>query len=996
MDYEPKQIDVSSSGAYANYNWELFFHIPVAIAVHLTKNRRFSEAMKWFNRIVDFTAYDDTLGDGRRFWKFLAFREQQGSKTIGEIVRILSADPATLSVSERQLQEEILQGYNAIRAKPFQPHAVARTRHVAYQYMVVMKYLDNLIAWGDDLFMEDTLETVNEATQLYVFAANILGERPQETPSLGKVKSKSFAQLKQEGLGPIGDAMVELEGSFPLNLAAPSANPAASDADALFGIGRTLYFCVPRNERMLGYWDTVADRLFKIRHCMNIAGVVRPLSLFDPPIDPGMLVKASAAGIDIASIVNGLNQPIGPVRSLFLIQKALELASELRSMGNAMLAAQEKGQGEQLALLRQKHEIKIQQMAQDVRFLQWQTARESTKSLMTSRAAALERLRYYERLLGLPADPNSPDSLTLDDWQLTEENFDELYQALVEKFDRPLTLPEFPKLALAGDSSPAQQSGATGGGRLYLNAHENVELNKHLPLARDLKLASNISSNIASVLTFIPDLNVDLHFWGLGASSEIFGGKKLSDAAKLAAEILQTLATDQQDQAGLAGRSAGYERRADEWLLQHNAAAHEIMQNGRQILTSLIAEQVARHEFESIQRQIVNSQEVDQFLHEKFTNEELYLWMQGELSRLYYDYYRLAFDTARRAEKTMKQEVMRPELDAQDFVKFNYWDAGRKGLLSGEALFLDLKRMELAYHDNNMREFELTRHVSLRQLSPMALLALKATGTCQVAVPEWLFDMDCPGHYMRRIKTVAVSIPCVTGPYTGVNCTLSLLKSSVRKSPATGPSYLRDDAEDERFIDYVGAVQQIVTSSGQNDSGLFETNMHEERFMPFEGAGAVSVWKLDLPSAHRGFPYETIADVVLHIRYTARQGISPSVVSKALDDLLAADSGLAQVFSLRYDFPSEWAAFTSGSGDFGATIRRDYFPYFVRDRKIVVTSMEIYTRDVSKHAKYGDAGTATTDLGDQSKRAVNFDAAEGPALSRAAEDAYLLIKYDVT
>ena len=39
---------------------------------------------------------------------------------------------------------------------------------------------------------------------------------------------------------------------------------------------------------------------------MNIAGVVRPLALYDPPIDPGMLVKAAAAGIDIGSIVNGL------------------------------------------------------------------------------------------------------------------------------------------------------------------------------------------------------------------------------------------------------------------------------------------------------------------------------------------------------------------------------------------------------------------------------------------------------------------------------------------------------------------------------------------------------------------------------------------------------------------------------------------------------------------------------------------------------------------
>ena len=61
---------------------------------------------------------------------------------------------------------------------------------------------------------------------------------------------------------------------------------------------------------LLAYWDEVADRLFKLRHCMNIEGVVRSPPLFDPPIDPGALVKAVAAGLDIASIVNNVNQPV--------------------------------------------------------------------------------------------------------------------------------------------------------------------------------------------------------------------------------------------------------------------------------------------------------------------------------------------------------------------------------------------------------------------------------------------------------------------------------------------------------------------------------------------------------------------------------------------------------------------------------------------------------------------------------------------------------------
>ena len=61
---------------------------------------------------------------------------------------------------------------------------------------------------------------------------------------------------------------------------------------------------------------------------MNIEGVVRQLALFDPPIDPGMLVKAAAAGIDIGSLLSGLNQP-AVCRCLFLIQKALELCGEV-------------------------------------------------------------------------------------------------------------------------------------------------------------------------------------------------------------------------------------------------------------------------------------------------------------------------------------------------------------------------------------------------------------------------------------------------------------------------------------------------------------------------------------------------------------------------------------------------------------------------------------------------------------------------------------------
>jgi hypothetical protein len=947
----PKDIDLRHGGAYANYNWELFFHIPLTIAVHLSKNQRFAEAQRWFHFIFDPTCTDD-VPTPKRFWKFLAFRQAGDVMQIDELLRLLSEK--NLSSEDEKSRQSILDGYEASKNKPFQPHAIARTRQIAYQYSVVMKYLDNLIAWGDSLFRQDTIESINEATQLYVLAANLLGPRPQKIPSPGTIRPQTFAELKKQGLDRTGNALVELEGKFPLNLGLPQTQGTDPDSTmSLFGIGRTLYFCIPQNDKLLSYWDTVGDRLFKIRHCMNIEGIFRQLALFDPPLDPGMLVKAAAAGIDLGSIVNGLNQPVSPVRAILFIQKAMELCGEVRNLGGALLSAIEKGEGEKLALLRQSHEIKIQQMQQDVRFLQWKQAEEATKSLLTSRATALERLHYYQRLLGLPADPNAPDTVAIDRRELTEENFDTAYSSLVDQYQKLLALQQFPNFKLAEESAAGVVSGYSSSGKIYLSENENTELNIHLPSAKDAKLRAADLNMIASTLSLIPNTVINAAFSGIGPSAELTGGRILSTLQQMRVDGAQTDASWQQDQAGMTSRYASYERRADEWLLQHNSAAHELMQIGRQILTSLIAEQIAHHEYENTKKQIENAQEVDRFLHEKFTNEELYTWMQGEISRLYYEYYRFAFDIARKAEQTMKRELMRPEVDATTYIKFNYWDGGRKGLLSGEALYLDLKRMEMAYHENNKREYELTKHVSLLQVSPLALLQLRTTGSCTIALPEELFDMDGPGHYFRRIKTVAISIPCVTGPYTSINCTLTMLKSSIRTKPLLGDDYQRS-SEDDRFNDSFGSLQTIVTSTGQNDSGLFETNLRDERYLPFEGAGVISEWQLQLPANPSQqeacqFDYDTISDVIIHIRYTAREA-GGLLRKNAIKNLATATQliGSVRLFSIRHEFPTEWAKFKNmqiGAGtpaELALTLREEHYPFWSKGNLKTIKRSDLF------------------------------------------------------
>ncbi len=54
----------------------------------------------------------------------------------------------------------------------------------------------------------------------------------------------------------------------------------------------------------------------------------------------------------------------------------------------------------------------------------------------------------------------------------------------------------------------------------------------------------------------------------------------------------------------------------------------------------------------------------------------------------------------------------------------------------------------------------------------------------------------------------------------------------------------------------------------------------------------------------------------------------------------------------------------NSTGDFTATIRRDYFPYFTQGKTLTITGLELYDgKDVSKHHAIGsqavwDAATA--------------------------------------
>src|SRR5690606_13607366 len=218
----PMPTNIWNYGApFGVYNWELFFHIPMLIAERLSQDMKFEDAMRWYHHVFDprqgLTHYEqtrefvDALPHGSRYWTFLPFFAnkdatqsltaslglQQGSAVGSQCTQLARTDFATLVEQWRQ--------------NPFNPHLIARMRIVAYQKNVVMKYLDNLIDWADQLFRQDTGESIGEATQLYILAAEILGDRPEDIEPIARAPRYTYRELRAIGLDEFSNAVVELE-----------------------------------------------------------------------------------------------------------------------------------------------------------------------------------------------------------------------------------------------------------------------------------------------------------------------------------------------------------------------------------------------------------------------------------------------------------------------------------------------------------------------------------------------------------------------------------------------------------------------------------------------------------------------------------------------------------------------------------------------------------------------------------------------------------------
>ncbi|NQZ10930.1 MAG: hypothetical protein HRT35_27570, partial [Algicola sp.] len=903
-DYIPNDSHLEFQNANGIYYWELFYHLPALVAQTLSENQQFEAAKIWYEYIFNPTK-------ALEYWHFLPFILSDIDSIVEQIrPLVLIINPQTqalidkleplsalfkgVSLTEQSkntltaaldsiaqvpagagdsvghklnqfiaalnlfindddnknktdelamiahIQQEVLPiikklpiRYQAMQTQegqirayledPLDPHAIAGLRNMAYRRNIVMNYIDNILDWGDALFRQYSRESINEARMLYTLANDLLGKRPDNLADVVLSDALTYQEIGDQG-ADVDTQRNRYDVLFDVDNEA--AQSSLTFAGSVHHSVTNPYFHLPENKQVLKLWDTVEDRLHKIRHCLNIFGVKQPLPLFQPPIDPMALVNAVAAGSGVASALADMSAPVPHYRFTFMLAKAKELAAQVGQFDGELLGTIEKLESEKLSVMQQHHEQLI---------------------LDTSRATLEARLAE-----SLTNKAGLEDNLARAEYQKG-------------KYEEWLTH----EPDVGGLSKPDDIDSTAG----YL-ASEYKQASKFGEAADKLRPIFYLRM-AAAAGEAIGELKIGSPF-SMGAILPI--GKVVAAVSNAIADKNQSDSEILSLEAeGLAIKSQ-HELAMRDWQMQKDISDYEQSELKLQIQGAQFNIESVENDLRVHDTEAKHSAEVADFLKHKFTNVELYAWLKGRLNKVHHQAYQLAFDYAKAAEVAFRFERGRKVSDVNLIGGMNhYWDQGKNGLQAGNQLSIDLGQMEKAYLDNQQRDHEITKTVSLAQWDPIALMALKSQRVCQFSLTEEMFAYDFPSHYSRQIKSIAVQI--VAGDGTTVNAMLTqhshktIIEPDIKAvkyliSPTDKqPLSIRSNWRPNQQI----AVSQLDPYTKQS-TGVFQLNFGDERYLPFEGTGAVSNWQLEIPGAQSNFDINQLQDVKIEVNYTARNG----------------------------------------------------------------------------------------------------------------------------
>jgi hypothetical protein len=261
---------------------------------------------------------------------------------------------------------------------------------------------------------------------------------------------------------------------------------------------------------------------------------------------------------------------------------------------------------------------------------------------------------------------------------------------------------------------------------------------------------------------------------------------------------------------------------------------------------------------------------------------------------------------ARLAQHQLAFERQEP---APAIVQADYWqppetssDADRRGLTGSARLLQDIEQLDQFAFDSDRRKLNLTQSFSLAGRLPMQFAELRSTGVLRFATPMDWFDESFPGHYLRLIKRVRLSLAALVPPGQGIRATLS----------ASGVSRVVTGGDAAPLVIH-RSPDMVALTSAVGASGVFELDEQADMLRPFEAMGVATEWELALPKAANALDFSSIADVVLTIEYTALH--DDTYRSQVVSRLNASRTrGGDRALSIRRDFADAWYALHDPAG----------------------------------------------------------------------------------
>lgn len=389
----------------------------------------------------------------------------------------------------------------------------------------------------------------------------------------------------------------------------------------------------------------------------------------------------------------------------------------------------------------------------------------------------------------------------------------------------------------------------------------------------DLYLSSSVLSTSVEALAMAEAVaDMAPNIFGVAVGGSRWGGipKAIGSGISLAASATKITADN-------ISQSEAWRRRRQEWEIQKNSAESEVRQIDAQLEALTIRRTAAEMQREYLEIQQAQTQAQLEFLQRKFSNKALYSWLRGRLAAVYYRFYDLTTARCMMAEAAYGWQTG----ETTRYIKPGAWQSAHAGLMAGESLLLNLTEMEQAWLKWDRRALEVTRTVSLAEVysadkvdlaakiaellkgsgsgSTPAKTGLSLTTDKQLHAAFNLKSLNIAEDYpaglgkTRRIKQISVTLPALTGPYQDVRAVLSY-------------------GGDVKLPD---GCKAIAVSHGMNDSGQFQLDFNDGRWLPFEGIAVDNDNSLTL-----SFPGATddkqkalllsLSDIIVHIRYTIR------------------------------------------------------------------------------------------------------------------------------